>query len=84
MAMAAEVCVRGAKVAEGGELNGWVSVLMWFREEVGRGGQLRSMLRRRMGWWREKGRDGQSNRRGRCHRGRAYCMGDDARVVATG
>jgi hypothetical protein len=27
MAMAAEVCVRGAKVAEGGELNGWVSVL---------------------------------------------------------
>jgi len=25
--MAAEVCVRGAKVVEGGELNGWVSVL---------------------------------------------------------
>ena len=50
MATTAEVFVRGAKVVEGGELNGWVSVLMWFREEVGRGGQLRSMLRRQMGW----------------------------------
>jgi len=35
MATAAEAPVRGAKVAEGGELNGWVSVLMRLREEVG-------------------------------------------------
>ena len=35
IAMAAEVFVRGAKVTEGGELNGWVSLLMRFREEVG-------------------------------------------------
>jgi hypothetical protein len=84
MATAAELFVRGAKVAEGGELNGWVSVLMRFREEVERGRQLRSMLHRRMGWWRGKGRDGQSNRRGPCHRGQAYCMGDGALVVATG
>ena len=50
MATTAEVFVGGAKVVEGGELNGRVSVLMRFREEVGRGGQLRSMLRRQMGW----------------------------------
>ena len=49
MATAAEVFVRGAKVVEGGELNGRVSVLMRFREEVGRGGQLISMLRRQIG-----------------------------------
>ena len=35
MATAAEVFARGAKVAGGGELNGWASVLMRFREEVG-------------------------------------------------
>lgn len=39
MAMAAEVCVRGAKAIEVGELNGWVSILRGSEKRWGAAGR---------------------------------------------